>query len=124
MVREKEVRISKDVLPDLPDNFEETNAGDLRGAKRQYRSGSSNLHAREYDSYFEIHVDRADPRRRPLLHLALDSPESVGAFVLAMRRQKKEAEASRGNALIFLFTFIFFNRFLGDLKRLFRSLLM
>ncbi|MGI0065066.1 MAG: hypothetical protein ACREAL_09420, partial [Nitrosopumilaceae archaeon] len=43
------------------------------GAKKQYRYG--NLHIREYDDKFLVHMDKVDPRENPLGHLVLDSPE-------------------------------------------------
>lgn len=49
--------------------------GDRKGAQRQYRQG--NLHIREFPTHYTLHSDRFDPRKSPLLHLAVDAPEHV-----------------------------------------------
>jgi len=54
-------------------NAEETKLGQKNGAKRQYRYG--NLHIREHDDKYLVHMDRIDPRNSPLGHLLLDAPE-------------------------------------------------
>ena len=59
--RSEKISISKEVLPELPPEYSETTLGDLRGAKRQYRSSAA--HVREYEDRFTIHIDREDPRK-------------------------------------------------------------
>jgi hypothetical protein len=68
-----EVEIPKDVRPIMLEGAEETKLGQKNGAKRQYRYG--NLHIREHDDKYLVHMDRIDPRKSPLGHLLLDAPE-------------------------------------------------
>ena len=74
-----EVRISKEILSSLPEEYKETPLGDKKGAQRQYR-GSSGTHVREYEESFTVHIDKVDPRRDVMGHLLVDSPESMIAF--------------------------------------------
>ncbi len=87
----KEVIISKEVLPELPTEYEETPVGDRRGAKKQYRS-SSNIHVREYEDKFTIHIDHADPRSNPIGHLLKDSPETMVAAATSLYFAKHSLE--------------------------------
>ena len=79
----------------VPEGAEETALGDPKGCIRQYRLGR--LHIREYKDGFELHRDKADPRRDPVGHLMRDAPGyvalGIGAAIagglvayLAMRR--------------------------------------
>lgn len=68
-----EIEIPKDVRPIMLDGAEETSLGQKNGAKKQYRYG--NLHIREHDDKYLVHVDKADPRKNPLAHLLFDAPE-------------------------------------------------
>jgi hypothetical protein len=68
-----EIEIPKDVRPVMLEGAEETKLGQKNGAKRQYRYG--NLHIREHDDKYLVHMDRVDPRKSPLGHLILDAPE-------------------------------------------------
>ncbi len=88
----KSIRISKEVLPELPSDYEESSLGDKRGSRKQYRN--SNVHVREYDDSYTIHVDRADPRRDPLGHLLKDSPETIAAFATSLYFAKRSLERS------------------------------
>ncbi len=63
----------KDVRPIILDDAEETLLGDPEGARKQYRYG--NLHIREYDDKYTLHLDRFDPRQEPIKHLLFDAPE-------------------------------------------------
>jgi hypothetical protein len=92
--RSKDIIISKEVLSELPADIEETSLGDRRGAKKQYRS-PSNLHIREYDDKFSIHIDRVDPRKNPLGHLIKDSPETIAAAVTSLYFAKRSLEKRR-----------------------------
>ena len=69
----EEIEIPKELDPFMLEKAEETFLGQKNGAKKQYRYG--NLHIREYDDKFLVHMDKADPRESPLGHLVLDSPE-------------------------------------------------
>jgi len=69
----EEIEIPKELGPFMLEKAEETSLGQKNGAKKQYRYG--NLHIREYDDKFLVHIDKIDPRENPLGHLVLDSPE-------------------------------------------------
>ena len=69
----EEIEIPKELGPFMLEKAEETSLGQKNGAKKQYRYG--NLHIREYDDKFLVHMDKVDPRENPLEHLVLDSPE-------------------------------------------------
>jgi len=68
-----EVEVPKELRPFMLEDAEETKLGHLNGSKKQYRYG--NLHIREYDDKFLVHVDKVDPRKNPLGHLWYDAPE-------------------------------------------------
>ncbi len=121
---EKEIRISKETLDELSEDFEETSLGDPMGARRQFRSKEDGAHVREYDDNFTVHIDRADPRKRPLQHLLLDSPETLGALFCAnlLSHREERASDSRTNPLGFLASFLFLNYLFRDLKRILRFL--
>jgi hypothetical protein len=91
----KEISISKDILPDLPNEFEETTVGDRRGSVRQFRADGTNVHIREYEDKFTIHIDREDPRKNPMGHLIKDSPETIAAFATSLYFQRKNLETSK-----------------------------
>lgn len=74
-----EIEIPKDVRPIMLDGAEETKLGQRNGAKRQYRYG--NLHIREHDDKYLVHMDRVDPRKSPLGHILLDAPEVLVGLV-------------------------------------------
>ena len=52
------ILIPKSVRPII--DFTETNLGSKKGAKKQYRY--ENLHIREYENYYSVHMDKVDPR--------------------------------------------------------------
>lgn len=68
-----EIEIPKEVRHFMPEGTEETVLGQKNGAKKQYRYG--NLHIREYDDKYLVHMDKVDPRQDPLGHLVHDAPE-------------------------------------------------
>ncbi|RMF29369.1 MAG: hypothetical protein D6752_06125 [Candidatus Nitrosothermus koennekii] len=68
-----DIEVPKEVRPIMLEDAEETRLGDKRGAKKQYRYG--NLHIREYDDKYTVHMDKVDPRKDPLGHLIHDAPE-------------------------------------------------
>ena len=67
---EGNILVPKSVRPII--DYEVTLLGEKKGSVRQYRYG--NLHVREYDSYYSVHVDNVDPRVDPLGHLMIDAP--------------------------------------------------
>jgi hypothetical protein len=72
--------IPKSIRPII--DLKETTCGDKKGAKRQYRYG--NLHIRDYDSHYSVHVDRVNPMSDPLGHLVVDAPEYLAAATAAL----------------------------------------
>ena len=82
-----EIEVPKSVRPIMLDVAQETHLGERRGAKKQYRYG--NLHIREYDDKYVVHVDKVDPRNDPLGHLLKDSPETLLGIVSGIYFGKK-----------------------------------
>lgn len=70
-----EIEVPKSVRPIMMEDAEETRLGERRGARKQYRYG--NLHIREYDDKYVVHMDKVDPRKDPFGHLLKDSPETL-----------------------------------------------
>jgi len=68
-----EIEIPKQLRQFMLDGAEETKLGNKMGAKKQYRYG--NLHIREYDDKYTVHMDKYDPRSDPIRHLVWDAPE-------------------------------------------------
>ena len=73
------ILIPKSVRPII--DFQETILGNKEGAKKQYRMG--NLHIREYNEFYSLHVDKVDPRDNPLGHLIEDAPDVLIGLILA-----------------------------------------
>ncbi|WKT58528.1 hypothetical protein QVH35_03875 [Candidatus Nitrosotenuis chungbukensis] len=78
-----EIEVPKELRPFMLEKAEETLLGHKNGSIKQYRYG--NLHIREYNDKYLVHMDKIDPRKNPLGHLALDAPEVLvglasGAF--------------------------------------------
>jgi len=103
---EGNIIVPKAVRPII--DFKETVLGAKKGARKQYRYG--NLHIRDYDTHYTVHVDRVDPLRNPLGHLLVDAPEylagAAAALVVGRRvgaavynRRKKEGKSSRDAAI-------------------------
>jgi len=69
----EEIEVPKELREFMIKGAEETRLGQKNGANKQYRYG--NLHIREYNDKFLIHVDKIDPRKDPLGHLVYDAPE-------------------------------------------------
>ena len=69
----EDIEIPKELGSFLLDKAEETYLGQKNGATKQYRYG--NLHIREYDDKFLVHMDKVDPRKNVLGHLVSDAPE-------------------------------------------------
>jgi hypothetical protein len=72
--------IPKAVRPII--DLKETPLGSKKGAKKQYRYGD--LHIRDYDSHYSVHMDRVDPVSNPLGHLLVDAPEYLAAATAAL----------------------------------------
>ncbi len=88
--------------------LQETALGGKKGARRQYRYG--NLHIRDYDTNYTVHIDRVDPLTNPLGHLLVDAPEylagAAAAVIIGKRvgvavysRRKKEGKSTRDAAI-------------------------
>jgi hypothetical protein len=77
--------VPKSVRPII--DFKQTAVGSKKGAKRQYRYG--NLHIRDYDTYYTVHMDRVDPLKNPLGHLLVDAPEYLAGAAAAVFVGKK-----------------------------------
>lgn len=98
------IEVPKDARPIMLDGAEETLLGDPMGAKKQYRYG--NLHIREYEDKYVVHVDRADPRKDPLMHILLDAPELIFASAFGVYAGLKagsrvyKATTSKSSAII------------------------
>ncbi len=68
-----DIEVPKELRPFMLDEAKETLLGQKNDANKQYRYG--NLHIREYDDKFLVHMDKIDPRNDPLSHLVFDAPE-------------------------------------------------
>ena len=84
-----EIAVPKEIRPYMLENAEETNLGQKNGAIRQFRYG--NLHIREYDDKYLVHMDKVDPRDDPLGHLIHDAPEFLMSLASAYWGGKKVA---------------------------------
>ena len=77
-----EIVVPKELREFMLEGAEETFLGQKNGAKKQYRYG--NLHIREYEDKFLIHMDKIDPRKDPLGHLFYDAPEVLVGLACAV----------------------------------------
>lgn len=68
-----EIEVPKELRPFMLEGAKETSLGHRNGANKQYRYG--NLHIREYDDKYLVHMDKVDPLKNPLGHLLVDAPE-------------------------------------------------
>lgn len=84
-----EIEVPKEIRPFMLEQAEETKLGQKNGANKQYRYG--NLHIREYDDKYLIHVDKVDPRKDPIGHLIFDAPEVLIGLATAAIGGKKVA---------------------------------
>ena len=80
IIDDSDMIIPKSVRPVI--EYQETYLGDKKGANRQFRFG--NLHIREYDEYYSVHLDKIDPMNDPLGHLLVDAPEYLAAIFSAV----------------------------------------
>jgi hypothetical protein len=79
------VVVPKSVRPII--DYDVTVLGERRGCVRQYRYG--NLHVREYDTYYSVHVDNIDPRVDPIGHLMIDTPLFMKGILLLADAAKR-----------------------------------
>jgi hypothetical protein len=84
-----EIEIPKEVRHFMLQGVKETVLGQKKGAKKQYRYG--NLHIREYDDKYLVHMDKIDPRQDPLGHLIHDAPEILIGVASGIIAGKKVA---------------------------------
>ncbi|MFM8659414.1 MAG: hypothetical protein ACKOCQ_05710 [Candidatus Nitrosotenuis sp.] len=68
-----EIEIPKQVRPFMMEQAQETELGHKNGSSRQFRYG--NLHIREYDDKYLVHMDKVNPHDDPLGHLVYDAQE-------------------------------------------------
>ena len=78
----KEIEVPKQLRQFMLEGARETRLGDKKGAKKQYRYG--NLHIREYDNKYTVHMDKYDPRSDPIRNLVWDAPEVLVGLVGAI----------------------------------------
>lgn len=93
---EDEIEIPKELRPFMLENAEETFLGYKNGANKQYRYG--NLHIREYDDKFLVHMDKVDPRKDPMGHLIHDAPEflvGLGCATITGRKIQSSKKKSQ-----------------------------
>ena len=76
---DRNILVPKSVRPII--EYDKTILGSRNNAKKQYRY--RNLHIREYNDYYSLHMDRADPRQDPIGHLIKDAPEEIVYLILA-----------------------------------------
>jgi len=86
-----EIEIPKEVRDFMPEDAEETVLGKKNGATKQYRYG--NLHIREYDDKYLVHMDKVDPRQDPIGHLIHDAPEILIGVTSGIIAGKKVASS-------------------------------
>ncbi|TLX68028.1 MAG: hypothetical protein E6L00_03220 [Thaumarchaeota archaeon] len=84
-----EIEVPKEIRPFMLEEAEETKLGQKNGADKQYRYG--NLHIREYEDKYMVHMDKIDPRKDPLGHLVRDAPEVLIGLASAFFGGKKVA---------------------------------
>lgn len=87
-----EITVPKEVREFMLSEAKETILGQKNGAKKQYRYG--NLHIREYDDKFLVHVDKIDPIKDPLGHLIHDAPEVIVGLTCAAIVGSKTVKSS------------------------------
>ena len=85
-----EIEIPKEVRPFMLEEADETLLGQKNGAQKQYRYG--NLHIREYDDKYLVHMDKVDPREDALGHLVSDAPEFLAGILGAIFGGNKAAK--------------------------------
>jgi hypothetical protein len=79
-LNEGTIIVPKAVRPII--EYEETYLGSKIGATKQFRYG--NLHIREYDDHYAVHLDKVNPKTDPLGHLLIDAPEYLIGVLSAL----------------------------------------
>ncbi len=103
-----EIEVPKQLRQFMLENAQETTLGQKNGAKKQFRYG--NLHIREYDDKYLVHMDKVDPRKDPLGHLIFDAQEvlvglagaAVGGSVIGsyIYKMKKKSPTRKQQSII------------------------
>ena len=62
-------------------DLKESPFGSKKGANKQYRYG--NLHIRDHDAHYSVHMDAVDPSSNPFGHLLVDGPEYLAGAIAA-----------------------------------------
>lgn len=103
-----EIEVPKQLRQFMLENAQETTLGQKNGAKKQFRYG--NLHIREYDDKYLVHMDKVDPRKDPLGHLIFDAQEvlvglagaAVGGAVIGsyIYKMKKKSPTRKQQSII------------------------
>jgi hypothetical protein len=91
----EEIEIPKELGSFILDKAEETSLGQKNGATKQYRYG--NLHIREYEDKFLVHMDKVDPRTNAFGHLVSDAPEVLVGLASAVIGGSKVASYMKKN---------------------------
>ena len=107
IIKMKEIEVPKHLRQFMLEGAQETKLGDKKGAKKQYRYG--NLHIREYDDKYTVHMDKYDPRSDPIRHLVWDAPEvliglagaviggsKVGSYLYNQNKNTKQSSVFSG----------------------------
>lgn len=76
-----EISVPKEIRQFMLDGAQETFLGLKKNAIKQYRYG--NLHIREYENTFLVHMDKKDPRKDHIGHLLCDAPEILTGLLLS-----------------------------------------
>ena len=110
---EEEIEVPIEVREFMLEDAEETSLGQKNGANKQFRYG--NLHIREYDDKYLVHMDKIDPRKDPIGHLVSDAPEvlvglasaaiggtKLGSSIINHNNSKRNSILSRMISSVFL----------------------
>ena len=77
-----EIEVPKETRQFMLDEAKETSLGHRNGANKQYRYG--NLHIREYDDKYLVHMDKVNPMINPIGHILFDAPEVLFGLASAI----------------------------------------
>ena len=90
-----EISVPKEIRQFMLDDAHETFLGLKKNAIKQYRYG--NLHIREYENIFLVHMDKRDPRKDPIGHLLCDAPEILTGLLLSFVGHKLSSIILKNN---------------------------
>jgi hypothetical protein len=98
---EGSIIVPKSVRPII--DYEQTLLGSKKGSKKQFRYRE--LHIREYEDYYIVHMDKVDPRKDPVGHLLIDAPEFLAATIAGLKAARQAgcsvyAEKKGADALV------------------------